>query len=111
MSFSNSGLKGPSPRITKRISLDFLSVLKATIYKKVIEHSFRGADRIVTVSESMRNEILGFYPNLPISVIYNGIDVDIFEAISEADLARVRSRLGLPEQFLLTVGHLEKRKN
>lgn len=81
------------------------------IYKAVLERSLNAADQVITVSESMRNEILEFYPDLPISVVYNGIDTNNFDVISDADLFSVRHKFGLPEDFLLSVGHFEKRKN
>lgn len=81
------------------------------IYKIVLDQSFKAADHVITVSESMRNEILGFYPDLPISVIYNGIDTAHFNAISEMDLMAASQKFSLPENFLLSVGHFEKRKN
>jgi glycosyltransferase involved in cell wall biosynthesis len=68
-------------------------------------------DRLITVSESVRNEILSFYPNLSVSVVYNGVDVSSFQAPSSSDLCSVRHRYNLPNDFILSVGHFEKRKN
>jgi len=81
------------------------------LYKNVFESSLEKADHVITVSESVRTEILNIYPNTSISVIYNGIDIDAFETISESEVLVVREHLGIPENFLLAVGHFEKRKN
>jgi glycosyltransferase involved in cell wall biosynthesis len=73
--------------------------------------SLRSADHVITVSDAMRNEILGFYPDIPISVIRNGLDSHRFTTVPESDLLTVRQKLALPEEFILAVGHLESRKN
>lgn len=81
------------------------------IYKTILERSIKTADHVITVSESVRNEILDLYPKVPISVIYNGIDFEAFENISKQELLRAQQNFNLPEDFLLAVGHFEKRKN
>jgi glycosyltransferase involved in cell wall biosynthesis len=80
-------------------------------FSQIIERSLKAADHVITVSETMKNEILGFYPGLPISVIYNGLDASKFESVSESELAVVRRKFSLPQEFILAVGHFEKRKN
>lgn len=80
-------------------------------YEAILAQSLRAADHVITVSGSMRDEILGLYSDLPISVIYNGIDIDNFDAVPEDRLREARRNLGLPDEYLLAVGHFEKRKN
>lgn len=81
------------------------------LFSTVLAMSLRNADRIITVSESMRQEILEFQPGLDVSVIYNGIDIAEFVSVDEANLAEVKLKFRLPSRFILTVGHFEKRKN
>jgi len=81
------------------------------LYKTFFKRSLMAADHVITVSESIRNEILDLYPKVPISVIYNGIDIEAFENIPELKLLKVQQKFNLPEDFLLSVGHFEKRKN
>jgi len=81
------------------------------VYKAALEMSLKHADHVITVSEAVRDEVQGFYPMTPISVIYNGIDVEFFKKNTQSELQEVRQRLGIPEHFLLAVGHFEKRKN
>ncbi|MHB8474360.1 MAG: glycosyltransferase family 4 protein [Gammaproteobacteria bacterium] len=80
-------------------------------YKAVLGRSLKAADHVITVSEAMKEEILGFYPGVPISVIYNGYDAREFDRVSESDLRVVRLKYALPVDFVLAVGHFEKRKN
>ena len=82
-----------------------------TLYKHILKRSLAMADHVVTVSESMREEIQKLYPQVPVSVVYNGINVQLFRDVPEIELDRVKRELELPEEFLLTVGHFEKRKN
>lgn len=86
-------------------------VLDRLLFKTTFKVSLKATHHVVTVSGTMRDEILGFYPELPVSVIYNGVDVAEFDRISDRELLEVRSRLALPEEFILAVGHIEERKN
>lgn len=80
-------------------------------YKSVFERSLKKADHVIAVSEAVRREILNIYPDTSISVIHNGIDLDAYTRISKLESLAVRDKFGLPEKFLLSVGHFEKRKN
>jgi glycosyltransferase involved in cell wall biosynthesis len=86
-------------------------ILERTAFKTALRRSFRVADHVITVSQAMKEEILGLYPNAPISVIYNGLDASEFDRVSVSDQNEFRLKYSLPEGFLLAVGHFEKRKN
>ena len=86
-------------------------VLERTVYKLALGNSIAHADHVITVSETMKQEILGFFPGVSISVIYNGLNATEFATVTDADLQTVRRKYGLPENFVLAVGHLERRKN
>lgn len=85
--------------------------LERAAHRAFIARSVRLAEHVITVSETMKEEILGFYPGIQISAIYNGLDASKFDRISEADLLAAREKFLLPEEFVLAVGHLESRKN
>lgn len=89
----------------------YSGLVERIIFGAVLTDAFRHADNVITVSESMRNEIMGFRPGLDVSVIYNGIDADEFGSISPASLATVKQKFDLADNFLLAIGHFEKRKN
>ncbi len=86
-------------------------LVERSLYKLFFERSLRAAGHVVTVSVSMKNELLDLFPSLPISVIYNGVDPNQFHNILENELKTVRTKYGLPGEFILAVGHFEKRKN
>jgi glycosyltransferase involved in cell wall biosynthesis len=85
--------------------------LRRAIPMLVFRHAVAGADHLVTVSETMRQELRGLGAVLPITSIYNGIDPEPFGRKEPGRAKATRSQLGLSEPFLLAVGHLEERKN
>ncbi len=86
-------------------------VIARSIYRTILDNSVKKADRIITVSEAIKTELLEYCPNIPISVIYNGIDANLFESVTYLDLLNVSKKLALPNDFILSVGHFEERKN
>lgn len=89
----------------------YSGLIERVKFSRVLKHAFQKADLVITVSESMRTEILDFSPNLNVSVIFNGINEDEFSTIEPELLARTQQKFSLADNFLLTIGHFEKRKN
>ena len=71
----------------------------------------RAADHILTVSHSMKSEILSLFPEAAVSVIYNGIEAGDFNRVTDDELILFRRKHKVPQNFILAVGHFEKRKN
>jgi glycosyltransferase involved in cell wall biosynthesis len=90
---------------------ELYSKLRGLVSRPILRRAFAGADQIIAVSHAIKNQLLQFYPHARISVLYNGVDADSFASLSDEDLSKVRKKYGLGQQFLLSVGHLEKRKN
>lgn len=70
----------------------------------VLRHAFTHADHVVAVSGVVRDEILAVCPGTRVSVVHNGVG-------QSAPALCTRLPPGLPERFMLAVGHLEARKN
>lgn len=85
--------------------------LERRMYPRTLAASVAGADRVVVVSDAVRNELLAFAPGCEASVVHNGIDAGTFARPEPALLASVSREMRLPGRFLLAVGHLEPRKN
>jgi glycosyltransferase involved in cell wall biosynthesis len=85
--------------------------LTRQLYRRVLRTSLRRADRVVTVSHAMREEILSFSDVTPVSVICNGLELSRFSAMEPVMRDHVAARLRLPARYLLAVGHFEPRKN
>jgi alpha-1,3-rhamnosyl/mannosyltransferase len=67
---------------------------------------------VVTVSESMRREIIATMGVEPgrVTAIPNGVRPEM-RPLSAADVTPIRARLKLPDEYLLYVGTIEPRKN
>jgi glycosyltransferase involved in cell wall biosynthesis len=73
----------------------------------------RKSDRILTVSEASKRDILHFF-NVPpekIVVVYNGIDERFSIQPSVEEIARVRERFQLDHGFVLYAGTIKPHKN
>src|SRR5688500_3631361 len=73
----------------------------------------RRSDRILTVSEASKRDILHFFNVRPekIVVVYNAIDELFRMTPREEDVARVRERYQLDHKFVLYVGNIKPHKN
>jgi glycosyltransferase involved in cell wall biosynthesis len=73
----------------------------------------RKADRILTVSEASKRDILHFFNVAPdkIDVVYNAIDERFWRVPREEEVARVRERYQLAHRFVLYVGNIKPHKN
>ena len=83
------------------------------LYKALLTRlSARRADRIVTISEHGRAEVvelLGVPPER-VAVAYPGVD-ERFAPLPRAEVEAFRARAGLPRRCILYLGTLEPRKN
>ncbi len=87
-----------------------------TFYKKIVYKIFfkfflNKANKIIVVSEAIKKEILHYFNNLKVKVIYNTIDPKLFLKISKRQINLIKKKYNLPSKFIIAVGHQEKRKN
>ncbi|KKT76539.1 MAG: Group 1 glycosyl transferase [Parcubacteria group bacterium GW2011_GWF2_44_7] len=93
-------------------------------WRKRLWHQFlapreraRGADKIIAVSESTKNDLIDLYavPPAKIKVIYSGVGEEykkiINNPLAAGQIANVKEKYNLPEKFILYFGTLEPRKN
>jgi glycosyltransferase involved in cell wall biosynthesis len=73
----------------------------------------RRSDRILTVSEASKRDILHFFNVKPekIVVVYNAIDEHFSATPSDEQVARIRERYQLDHKFVLYVGNIKPHKN
>jgi glycosyltransferase involved in cell wall biosynthesis len=86
----------------------------ASMYARVsMWNAARRSDRILTVSEASKRDILRFFdvPPEKVVVVYNAIDERFWVAPSDDDVARVRERYQLDQRFVLYVGNIKPHKN
>lgn len=87
--------------------------INCSIYDYKFRKAAENADRIVSVSECSKRDIVSFYGTDPdkIDVVYQSCDERFWHAASDEAKASVRLRHNLPEHYILYVGTIEKRKN
>ncbi|MDD3487147.1 MAG: glycosyltransferase family 1 protein [Candidatus Moranbacteria bacterium] len=74
------------------------------------------ADKLIAISQSTKDDILRFYPNVnaeKIKVIYHGYDKDLFrENISLEKIEEVKKKYGMNfEKYIIFAGAIQPRKN
>jgi len=73
--------------------------------------SIHRVNHIITVSHSMKKEIQNLDVSTPITVIYNGISDSYSDDFKNEDILKVKEKFNINDNFFLSVGHFEKRKN
>ena len=89
-------------------------MLRRTFLNQRIRSSVKTAHHIIAISQFTKDDIMDLFdvPGERISVIHEGIDVERFRMpVDQEKWSAVQQRYGLPEKYILSVGHLEPRKN
>lgn len=81
--------------------------IKRLIYRFLIQSTLRNSDLVITISNTIKSEILSLKKHENIKVVGCGI-TDKIEVIDEGSKI---FRLFFEKDFILSVGHLEDRKN
>lgn len=81
------------------------------IARPVLHHALARARLTLAVSDTVAEEIRAFHPGASVRRLYNGVCPADFAPRGEVACAATRARWALPERFVLSVGHLEPRKN
>ncbi len=88
---------------------------QVNIQKKRLAWIKKEADKIITVSEATKNDLMHLLeiPPEKIAVIYEGVNSNFTSTVRDNAevLQRVRNKYKLPEKFLLYVGTMQPRKN
>jgi glycosyltransferase involved in cell wall biosynthesis len=87
--------------------------VKGSFFRSAIRTAVRRAARCIVPSKATRDEMVRVVEADPtrLDVAYHGVDEAMFHPPSEAEVARVRGRLGLTGDYVAFLGMLEPRKN
>ena len=87
--------------------------IDAAIYRKKLENACESADSILAISRQTANDLTAFMKidKDRIQVVYQGCDEIFKQKYPVLDIQNVLRKYNLPEDYVLTVGTLEQRKN
>ena len=92
---------------------DFMSDEFRELTQNKIKEAIRKTDCIITVSEESKKQLLHFFdfPENKISVIYWGIDRNLYYPYTKEVIKKVLKKHSIEEEYILFVGNIEERKN
>ena len=122
------GLSGELPRGLQRAGIpglvtihdliflrypEYYNPIDVFLYRRKFHATLREAQRIVAISQCTKRDILAFsnFPEDRIDVIYQSCGTRFRQIATDEERVEVRSLYQLPEQFILSVGTIEPRKN
>lgn len=81
--------------------------------RSMMASSARRSQRILTVSEASKQDILHYLgvPASKVEVVYNALDEGLARPPTEAEIARIRQRYQLDAPFILYTGNIKPHKN
>jgi glycosyltransferase involved in cell wall biosynthesis len=84
-----------------------------SIYTHKFKNACKKADRIIAVSKQTKEDIIRFFniPPAKINVIYQDCNTIFQKTHNPIELKNIQEKYGLPEDYLLSVGTIEQRKN
>jgi glycosyltransferase involved in cell wall biosynthesis len=89
---------------------EFYKAIDRKIYYNKVKYACASAQKIIAISEQTKEDIVRFFDvdSNKIEVVYQSVSPVFFEPKTSENL---RSKYNLSEQFILSVGTLEQRKN
>ena len=92
---------------------EFYKKIDRKIYESVYRSSCQNATKIIAISNQTKADLIHYFGIQPekIEVIYQTCNNCYYEKVPEEGKLVVREKFGLPDQFILCVGTIEKRKN
>ncbi len=83
------------------------------IYNQKFRYACKVADKIISISTQTKYDLMDYYsiPARQIDVIYQGCNPVYQEEVPAEKKMEVIQKYRLPENFILTVGNIEERKN
>ncbi len=79
----------------------------------LIPRSLKRADKIIAVSNFTKDEILKYYPCArgKVSVVHNACSSFFKKLPTDEDRLRVKEKYNIPDEFVLSIGSMQPRKN
>lgn len=83
------------------------------VYTKKVNYAVKAARRVITISKKTADDLINLLSvdQSKIRIIYPGCDRVFWNRIDSVKRAEVIKKYGVPEEFILSVGTIEERKN
>lgn len=92
---------------------DFYNSIDRKFYEWKFKYSCREADKIISISEQTKHDIIHYYgiDDKKIEVIYQSCDPIFYSEKPFQERNSIKSKYGLPDEFILYIGSIIERKN
>jgi glycosyltransferase involved in cell wall biosynthesis len=92
---------------------EFYKAIDAAIYRKKLIFACRTADKIIAVSQQTKSDLQEFLniDESKIEIIYQGSHPNFKRQVPLEEIEAVAKKYKLPDDYLLSVGTIERRKN
>ncbi len=89
------------------------SKLDRVIMEYKFRTSCRNADLIIAISEQTKEDIINYWdiPSEQVDVVYQGCNSAYYKKVDEHRRAQVKAKYRLPDNYILSVGTFDERKN
>jgi glycosyltransferase involved in cell wall biosynthesis len=89
------------------------TAIDAKIYRKKFQYACKNADKVITVSEQTKRDIIEFYSTSSekVAVTYQSCSPAFAIRLTESQKTIVQLKYGLPSKYFLYVGSIIERKN
>ena len=115
LSLKNTGIKSVVSihDLIYRILPDTYSLIDRKLYDMKYRNSCINADKIIAISRNTKKDIVNLYGINPdkIEVIYQACNPLFYETPDETQEDEIVKKYALPQEYMLYVGTVEKRKN
>jgi glycosyltransferase involved in cell wall biosynthesis len=91
----------------------FYNSIDVAIYKKKLEHACEKADTIIAISQQTKADLEEFLNISPsrIRIVYQGSHPNFKARLTGDEINTVSKRHDIPDNYILSVGTIERRKN
>ncbi len=91
----------------------YYPLIDRKIYEFKVRYACKHADKIIAISEQTKRDLINFYnlDEAKIEVIYQNCDPSFCTPFSAIEKNRIKESYQLPDEYLLNVGTIERRKN
>jgi glycosyltransferase involved in cell wall biosynthesis len=92
---------------------ELYSNIDRSIYRKKFLYACNNADKIIAISEQTKTDIINFFniDEARIEVLYQGCQEIFQKMVPSEEKQLIKAKYNLPDEYLLYVGTIEKRKN